>query len=85
VLSVKPFGALIQLDYETNGLIQTTYINKNGKTLKAGSEIDVLVISIIRDDRKIYLTFTDDVDMSDKLKEKSTEIDKLKQKFNPKN
>lgn len=82
VISIKPFGALISLDYETNGLIQTTYINKNDKTLKTGTEIDVLVISIIRDDRKIYLTFADDVDMIDKLKEKSTEIDKLKIKFN---
>ena len=82
VISVKPFGALISLDYETNGLIQTTYINKNDRILKSGSEIDVLVISIIRDDRKIYLTFADDVDMVDKLKEKSTEIEKLKLKFN---
>ena len=82
VISIKPFGALISLDYETNGLIQTTYINKNDKTLKAGTEIDVLVISIIRDDRKIYLTFADDTDMVDKLKEKSTEIDKLKIKYN---
>jgi len=82
VISVKPFGALISLDYETNGLIQTTYINKNQKTLKAGEVIDVLVISIIRDDRKIYLTFSDDEEMVDKLKDKSTEIDKLKQKYN---
>ena len=81
VLSVKPFGALISLDYETNGLIQTTYINKNQKNLKPGEQIDVLVISIIRDDRKIYLTFSDDDDMVDKLKEKSTEIDKLRQKY----
>ena len=82
VVSIKPFGALISLDYETNGLIQTTYINKNQKNIKAGDTIDVLVISIIRDDRKIYLTFSDDDDMVDKLKEKSSDIDKLKQKFN---
>jgi predicted RNA-binding protein with RPS1 domain len=82
VVSIKPFGALISLDYETNGLIQTTYINKNQKNIKAGDVIDVLVISIIRDDRKIYLTFSDDDDMVDKLKEKSSDIDKLKQKFN---
>lgn len=84
VITVKPFGALIALDYETNGLIQTTYINKNNKSLKAGEKVDVIVISIIRDDRKIYLTFADDASMVDKLKEKSTEIDKLKQKFNSK-
>jgi len=82
VITVKPFGALIALDYETNGLIQTTYINKNDKTLKSGDKVDVIVISIIRDDRKIYLTFADDSEMVDKLKEKSTELDKLKQKFN---
>lgn len=84
VITVKPFGALIALDYETNGLIQTTYINKNNKTLKAGEKVDVIVISIIWDDRKIYLTFADDTEMASKLKEKSNEIDKLKQKFNSK-
>jgi len=84
VITVKPFGALIALDYETNGLIQTTYINKNNKSLKSGEKVDVIVISIIRDDRKIYLTFGDDTEMVGKLKEKSSEIDKLKQKFNTK-
>jgi len=84
VITVKPFGALIALDYETNGLIQTTYINKNNKTLKSGESIEVIVISIIRDERKIYLTFADDLGMLDKLKDKSSEIDKLKQKFNSK-
>lgn len=84
VITVKPFGALIALDYETNGLIQTTYINKNNKSLKSGEKVDVIVISIIRDDRKIYLTFADDTEMVDKLKEKSSELDKLKKKFNSK-
>ena len=84
VISVKPFGALIELDYETNGLIQTTYLNKNEKTLKPGEKVDVVVISIIRDDRKIYLTFSDDEDMINKLKDKSDDFDKLKQKFNTK-
>jgi len=82
VISVKPFGALIELDYETNGLIQTTYINKNNKKLIPGESVDVIVISIIRDDRKIYLTFKDDDDMLNKLKEKSDDMEKLKQKFN---
>lgn len=85
VISVKPFGALIKLDYETNGLIQTTYINKNNRKLVAGEIVDVIVISIIRDDRKIYLTFKDDSDMVIKLKEKSNELEKLKQKFNNNN
>lgn len=84
VITVKPFGALIELDYETNGLIQTTYLNKNDKNLKSGDMVDVVVISIIRDDRKIYLTFSDDEDMISRLKEKSDDLDKLKSKFNTK-
>lgn len=59
VKDVKNFGALIQLDDETTGLIQTTYINKNNKKLNAGDEIKVKIISLIRDDRKIYLNFAD--------------------------
>ena len=82
VITVKPFGALIELDYETNGLIQTTYLNKSDKKIEMGQEVDVVVISIIRDDRKIYLTFADDSEMISKLKEKSDEIEKLKQKYN---
>ena len=56
VKDVKPFGALIDLDSETVGLIQTVYL-KNNKTLVAGDEVRVTVISLIRDDRKIYLNF----------------------------
>jgi len=56
---VKNFGALIELDEETTGLIQTSYINRYNKTLKAGDELKVKIISLIRDDRKIYLNFTD--------------------------
>ncbi len=84
VILVKPFGALIELDYETNGLIQTTYLNKSEKQIKYGDKVDVVIISIIRDDRKIYLTFADDQEMIDKLKEKSDDLDRLKQKFNSK-
>lgn len=85
VITVKPFGALIELDYETNGLIQTTYINKNERKLKDGDIVDVIVISIIRDDRKIYLTFANDEDTLNKLKEKSDDLERLKQKFNSNN
>ena len=81
VVSIKPFGALIELDFDTNGLIQTTYINKNNKKLVEGEMVDVVVISIIRDDRKIYLTFKND-DVLNKIKDKSDDIEKLKQKFN---
>lgn len=59
IRDIKNFGALIQLDEETTGLIQTTYINKYNKKLNIGDEIKVKVISLIRDDRKIYLNFAD--------------------------
>jgi len=56
VIDIKPFGALIQLDEETNGLIQNSYIQKNNIKLKAGDSISVRVLSVIKDDRKIYLS-----------------------------
>jgi len=62
IRDIKNFGALILLDEETTGLIQTTYINKYSKKLNIGDEIKVKVISLIRDDRKIYLNFADGKD-----------------------
>ena len=62
IRDIKNFGALILLDEETTGLIQTTYINKYNKKLNIGDEIKVKVISLIRDDRKIYLNFSDGKD-----------------------
>ena len=59
IKDIKNFGALIELDSETTGLIQTTYINKYSKKLNIGDTIKVKVISLIRDDRKIYLNFAD--------------------------
>jgi ribosomal protein S1 len=56
VIDIKPFGALIQLDDETNGLIQNSYLQKNNVKLKIGDNIKVRVVNIIKDDRKIYLT-----------------------------
>jgi ribosomal protein S1 len=55
VIDVKNFGALISLDYETMGLIQTTYLSKSNSNLKKGDQVKVKVISVIKDDRKIYL------------------------------
>ena len=78
VFSVKPFGALLELDPETNGLIQTVYLQKNNKSVERGDELEVRVISVNRDDRKIYLTFSDD----NSVKLKKSDIDKLKDKFN---
>ncbi len=56
VIAIKPFGALIQLDEETNGLIQNTYLQKNKIELKLGQEIEVKVTSIMKDERKINLS-----------------------------
>ena len=59
IIDVKPFGALVSLDSRTMGLIQTTYINKANRTLKKGDIVDVKVVSVIKDERKIYLAFPD--------------------------
>ena len=56
VIVIKPFGALIQLDEETNGLIQNTYLQKNKIDLKVGQDVEVRVTSIMRDERKINLS-----------------------------
>lgn len=56
VIVIKPFGALIQLDDETNGLIQNTYLQKNKIDLKVGQDIEVKVTSIMKDERKINLS-----------------------------
>jgi len=57
VIAIKSFGALVSLDSQTMGLIQNTYINKFKKILRKGDIIDVKVISVIKDERKIYLSF----------------------------
>jgi len=59
IKDIKNFGALIQLDEETTGLIQTSYINRYNKKLNIGDELKVKVLSLIRDDRRIYLSFAD--------------------------
>lgn len=85
ILTVKPFGALVSLDYETNGLIQTSFLSKYNKSLKKDDNISVLVIKIMRDERKIFLTFADDTEMIEKLRENnSNDLEKLKQKYNSK-
>ena len=58
VRTVKPFGILVALDDETVGLVQNTYIERAGKKdLKKGDTIKVKIVSVIKDDRKIYLDF----------------------------
>ena len=55
VKDIKDFGALIELDYETHGLIQTSNLNKNNISLKAGDKVRVKVVLLIKNERKIYL------------------------------
>jgi ribosomal protein S1 len=65
VSSVKNFGVLVALDEETFGLIQNFYLEKTNRSLKKGEKVKVKVISVIRDERKIYLDF-DKKDSHDK-------------------
>lgn len=58
VTDTKAFGVLVALDDETSGLIQNTYL-KSAKTLSNGDKIQVKVVSVIKDDRKIYLSLPD--------------------------
>lgn len=62
VITVKPFGALVKLDYETSGLIQISYLNRSKRQLTSGEKINVKIVSIMRDERKIYLAFADKTD-----------------------
>jgi small subunit ribosomal protein S1 len=55
VIAIKNFGALIQLDEETNGLIQSNILTKHKVELKVGETIEVKVLSLMKDDRKINL------------------------------
>jgi len=58
VRSVKPFGVLVSLDEETNGLIHQSEIDKMSKKpdFKIGEDIEVKVMHIDRSNRKIFLT-----------------------------
>ena len=56
IKDIKPFGALIQLDDETNGLIHTSEIEKSGQKLSSGSNVKVKVIAVDRMSRKIFLS-----------------------------
>ena len=56
VKDIKAFGALINLDDETVGLIHTSEMEKLGKRFTAGQNIKVKVLSVDRGSRKIFLT-----------------------------
>lgn len=55
VVAIKPFGALVKLDQNTNGLIPNMQLGKLNRQLKEGEVIDVRVINILKDERKIFL------------------------------
>ena len=55
IVAIKPFGALVKLDQDTNGLIPNMQLNKLKRQLKEGEVIDVKVINILKDERKIFL------------------------------
>jgi ribosomal protein S1 len=56
VKDLKPFGALIILDEETNGLVHTSELEKTSRRLTAGEEVKVKVIAVDRMSRKIFLS-----------------------------
>jgi ribosomal protein S1 len=56
VKDMKPFGALIILDEETNGLVHTSELEKTSRRLTAGEDVKVKVIAVDRMSRKIFLS-----------------------------
>jgi len=56
VRDIKPFGALVILDDETNGLIHTSELEKTTKRVTTGEIVKVKVIAVDRMSRKIYLS-----------------------------
>jgi small subunit ribosomal protein S1 len=82
ILSIKPFGALVKLDYETNGFIKKSNLAKFSKNIEVGDKVKVSVITIYKSDRKLYLTLADDTDVSKPKSPKN--VQQLKDKFNSK-
>jgi ribosomal protein S1 len=56
VKDIKSFGALIILDEETNGLIHTSELEKLNTKLNTDDVVNVKVIALDRNSRKIFLT-----------------------------
>lgn len=52
----KSFGTLISLDDETMGLIHTSELEKLNRTFDRGEEVNVKVLAVDRQNRKIFLT-----------------------------
>ena len=51
----RQFGALVQLDDETMGLLPTAEVEKYKSAPKEGDEVDVRVVRVLRQNRKIFL------------------------------
>jgi small subunit ribosomal protein S1 len=56
VRSSKPFGVLVKLDGETQGLIHSSELKKSNKKLDRGDKVKVKVISVQKSEKKIYLS-----------------------------
>lgn len=56
IRDIKPFGILVTLDDETNGLIHTSELDKTNQKFSTGSNVKVKVIAVDRSSRKIFLT-----------------------------
>jgi small subunit ribosomal protein S1 len=56
IKDVKQFGILVSLDEETMGLIHTSEVEKIGKKFTPGQEVKIKVLSVDRQNRKIFLT-----------------------------
>lgn len=56
VRSIKPFGTLVKLDEETQGLIRSFETKKNSKNLEVKDVVHVKITSMNKGERKIYLS-----------------------------
>lgn len=85
IISIKPFGTLVKLDYETNGLIKKSFVTKANKAQNVGDKVQVTVINVYKSDRKLYLTYSDDKETISRIKSNKNmddDVQKLKNKFN---
>lgn len=58
VKDIKPFGVLVVLDEETNGLIHKNEMDKFNKKLNVGDDVKVKVLNTDRESRKVFLTYS---------------------------
>jgi ribosomal protein S1 len=56
IRDIKPFGILVTLDDETNGLIHNSEVERSNQKFQIGNSVKVKVLSVDRMNRKIFLT-----------------------------